>query len=253
MLKGNWDWDRTRQPKRKWKNKELGQRIKWSGPNTLEALGMPLLGVPPTQAEKEDHRRAWEVESWRCSQEQQRKLELLANELGIDTSNELWPYRLLLYLAAKEAPGFRIDWGGSPGPDPEWGELRCNSLIADVEIEKRRLKQKGLRPSVRAACRVLVATPKYEARYGKRARSEEAIKSRAASLHNNFLHCRKVSRLAVELIQGMPANQVDVLISIFSPEEGEAAAAEACVDASRAPPKREIEAPTLERRGTRRK
>ena len=223
MLKGNWDWYRKREPKRAWKNRELGQHIKWSGPDTPEAPGWQLLGVPPTQVEKEKHQRAWDAEFRRCSQERHRKLELLANEFGVDTANELWPYLLLLDLAEKVAPGFRIDWGTGRGPEPEWDDLKCNQLMADVEIEKRKLKKHGRRVSDKAACRELVATAGYDKFLGER-RTEQAKDRAAGVLQNQLLRCRNANSLASRLIETVPADATDVLISIFSPNKAEGGA-----------------------------
>ena len=115
MLKGN--WGRDRREARKWKNEQLGKPIKWTGPLTTQAPGMPLLCVPPTQAEKDEHELAWVVAFKKYIDGQLQKLPLLAQEYGIDTRIDAWPLRLLLFLAEKEARGFRLDWGRRLGPN----------------------------------------------------------------------------------------------------------------------------------------
>src|SRR5262245_24838983 len=103
MLKGNWDdWDRERRPARKWKNEQLRQRIKWTGPSTPEPEGL-LYAIAPTQAAKDEHQRAWNEAYKKYLEEQLRKLPLLAQEYGIDTQsngrNDFWALILLLALA----------------------------------------------------------------------------------------------------------------------------------------------------------
>jgi hypothetical protein len=256
VLKGNWDWDRKRRPARKWKNRQLGQRIKWSGPSTPQALGMPLLSVPPTQAEEDEHRRAWEAAYWKYREEQLRKLPLLAQECGVDTRDDGWPIRLLLFLAEKEAPGFGINWGRRPGPKPEWNDSTYTELRADIEAEKRKLKERGLQATDKAACRILVSTPKYASRYGEynRGRSEEGKDKGARLLHNRLVLARKSTGLAAKLLKLKSSPYMtDSLISIYALDPNARAAAEERITARYASYADRVAASGTSSRSTRRK
>jgi hypothetical protein len=184
MLLGDWDHDPEDDFKRKWKRKELRQPIKWTGPSpSAQSPLKAVLNLAPTKAEVKEHQRALNEAANKCFDEQLRKLPLLAQEHGIDTQsdswvgvldrNDIWILRLLLALAEKMVPGFRLDFGSRRGRR-KWKEDAQAELLADIETVKRRKNCSDLQ-----ACRILVSTKRYEARYGgnrgqskdKRARS----------------------------------------------------------------------------------
>src|SRR5262249_32288991 len=115
---------------RKWKHRELGRPVKWTGPGPQP--GGIFYEQAPTQEAKDEHERAWEAAYWKFREEQARKLPLLAQEYGIDTTSEAWPFRLLLLLAEKVAPGFRVNWGRHHGPQPTWTDSTWAELRADI-------------------------------------------------------------------------------------------------------------------------
>jgi hypothetical protein len=227
MLKGNWDGDRKRkrQPARKWKNKQLGTPIKWTGPKPQPA-GL-LFALAPTQAAKDEHQRAWDGAFRECTEEQLRKLPLLAQEYGIDTGIDHWPLELLLALAAEIVPGFRVDSGRRRGPDPQWTDITQAELRADILVEKRQLKKSGLKGTDRAACRVLVSSQKYRSRYGKysRGRSPKAIEFGAKLLNNQLVYARKSNGMVARLLKAWPGpnpHRNDSLIEAFAADPQEA-------------------------------
>jgi len=233
VLKGNWDWDRKRRSARKWKNRQLGQRIKWTGPSTPQPEGL-LYAIAPTQAAKDEHQRAWNEAYRKCFEERLRKLPLLAQEYGIDTRDDAWPIQLLLFLAEKEAPGLRIDWRGRPGPSPTtWTDSTWAELRADIEVEKRKLKQQGLRATDKQACRVLVSAPKYRRRYGKIGRGR-SIELRAKLLNNQLVYARNSKGIAAKLMKKWPGphSGIDSLISIYALDPDERAAAQERITAT---------------------
>lgn len=106
MLLGDWDHDPEDDFKRKWKRKELRQPIKWTGPSLsakspTKAL---LLDISLTKSEIEEHQRALHEAYGKYTEEQLRKLPLLAQEYGIDARgdasgivgrNDVWVLLLL--------------------------------------------------------------------------------------------------------------------------------------------------------------
>jgi hypothetical protein len=254
VLKGNWDWDRKRRPARKWKNRQLGQRIKWTGPSTAQPEDL-LYAIAPTQAAKDEHQRAWDEAYRKCFEEQLRKLPLLAQEYGIDTRADAWPIRLLLFLAEKEAPGLRIDWRGRPGPSPTtWTDSTWAALRADIEVEKRELKEQGLRATDKKACRVLVSAPKYRRRYGKIGRGR-SIELRAKLLNNQLVYARNSKGMVAKLMKKWPAisSGIDSLISAYALDLNARVAAEERITARYASYADRVAASGTSSRSTRRK
>src|SRR5262245_19017372 len=112
------DWEDDYRPK--WKHKELGEPIRWTGPPLSPRSPLKtLLNVVPTKAEREEHQCACNEADKNYVEEQLRKLPLLAQEYGMDTRsdawigiverNDVWVLWLLLTVAPKVVPGFRLD------------------------------------------------------------------------------------------------------------------------------------------------
>jgi hypothetical protein len=152
MLLGDWEHDSEDDSRPKWKHRELGQPIKWTGPPPVSPQSplKMLLNVVPTKAEIEEHQRAWNEADNKYLNEQLRKLPLLAQEYGIDTRedawvgiverNDVWVLGVLLALARKVVPGFRRDFGSRRGAR-KWNESAQAELIADIEAVKHRWRE----------------------------------------------------------------------------------------------------------------
>jgi hypothetical protein len=240
MLLGDWEHDPD--SKRKWKHKELGQPIKWTGPQLGSAQSpiKMLLGLAPTKAEIEEHQRAWNEAHYKYINEQLRKLPLLAQEYGIDTRddasvgilgrNDVWVLWVLLALARKVVPGFRLDFGSRLGAR-KWTEDLQAALIADIEAVKHRWRaeKRGKCPDLQA-CRILLSTKRFRARYGVFKLKQSTVK-RARSLHTRLGEARRaktgVARLLAKADGEFKQLLTDRVISLYTHDPQDAASAEA--------------------------
>jgi hypothetical protein len=237
------DWDDDSRPK--WKHKELGQSIRWTGPPLLSPRSplKTLLNVVPTKAEIEEHQRACNEADKKYVEEQLRKLPLLAQEYGMDTRsdawigiverNDVWVLGLLLALAPKVVPGFRLDFGSRRGAR-KWDEGAQAELIADIEAVKHRLQEQGRQCSDLQACGILVSTPRYRERYGRFSPRQSRDK-RARSLNTRLVEARNAKTWVARFLAN-PDGEIkqlwtDKVISLFAHDPEEAASAKARYDA----------------------
>jgi hypothetical protein len=245
MLLGDWEHDPEDDSRRKWKHKELGKPIRWTGPK-LRSPRSPLktmLKVVPTKAEIEEHQRAWNEADNKYFIEQLRKLPLLAQEYGIDTRddawvgiverNDVWVLGVLLALARKVVPGFRRDFGSRRGAR-KWNESAQAELMADIEAVKRREGRRKC-PDLQA-CRILVSSPRYRPRYGDFS-SRQSQDKRARSLNNRLVEARNAKTLVARLLANADGELKQLLtervISLFTHDPQDAASAKARYDARR--------------------
>ena len=239
------DWDDDSRPK--WKHKELGNPIRWTGPPVLSPR-LPLktlLKVPPTKAEIEEHQRAYNEADTKYVEEQLRKLPLLAQEYGMDTRsdawigiverNDVWVLGLLLALARKVVPGFRLDFGSRRGAR-KWDEGAQAELIADIEAVKHRRQEEERRGkcSDLQACRILVSSPRYRERYGRLSPRQSQDK-RALSLNTRLVEARKAKTWVARLLTKTNGELKQLLtaqvISLFTCDPQDAASAKVRYDA----------------------
>ena len=198
-----------------------------------------MLDVPPTKAELEEYQHALADAFGKYSEEQIRKLPLLAQEYGIETQNdawvgiakrnEVWVLLLLLALARQVVPGFKLDFGSRRGPR-DWNEIAQAQLIADVEAVKAR---KNCGDS--EACHILVTSPGYKKRYG--GNLNLSSQKRARSLNSRLVEARKaktwVARLLTNADGEIKQLLTDSVIELFASDPAEAASAKARQDALR--------------------
>jgi hypothetical protein len=246
MLVGDWEHDSEDGSKPKWKHKELRQPIRWTGPTrrTPQPPLKTLLNIAPTNAEIEEHQRAWKEADTKYVEEQLRKLQLLAQEYGIDIPsdawvgilerNDVWVLSLLLALARTVVPGFRLDFGSRRGPR-KWNEGAQAELIADIEAVKYRLQEQGRgKCSDLQACRTLVSTGRYRPRYGNYNRGQSQDK-RARSLNTRLVEARNAKTWIARLLANADGECKQLLtdraISLFACDPQEAASAKARHDA----------------------
>jgi hypothetical protein len=237
----------------KWKHRELGQRIRWTGPTLPAPWKGPalseqsplkaLLNLAPTKAETEEHRHAWNEADNKYLEEQLRKLPLLAQHYGIHTQkdawvgiverNDVWVLELLLTLARVVVPGFQLDYGARRGAR-DWTEEAQIGLMADVEAVKYRWRADGRgKCSDRQACRILFQRPVYRPRYGDFYRAQ-SIDKRAISLNNRLAEARKktiAGRLLAKFDGKIKQLLTDEIISLYGCDQSEAKAARARADA----------------------
>jgi hypothetical protein len=247
MLLGDWEHDPEDDSRRKWKHKELGRPIKWTGPRLAspQSPSKTLLQIVPTKAEIEEHQRAWNDAGYKYLNEQLRKLPLLAQEYGIDTRedawvgilerNEVWVLRVLLALARKVVPGFRRDFGSRRGAR-KWNASAQAELIADIEAVKHRRGEERRGCSDLQACRTLVSTARYRARYG-RFSPRQSLDKRARSLNSRLVEARNAKTLVARLLTNADGELkqllTDQLISTFTHDPQDAASAKTRYDALR--------------------
>jgi hypothetical protein len=223
------DWDDDSKPK--WKHKELGQPIRWTGPPILSPSSpvKTLLNVVPTKAEIEEHQRVWNEAYKKYVKEQLRKLPLLAQEYGIDTRSDAWVLGLLLALAPEVVPGFRLDFGSRRGAR-KWDEGAQAELIADIEAVKHRWQEQGRKCSDLQACRILVSNSRYRPRYGRFSRGQSRDK-RARSLNTRLVEARNAKTWVARLLTKADGELKQMLtaqvISLFTCDPQEAASAKA--------------------------
>jgi hypothetical protein len=237
------DWDDDSTPK--WKHKELVKPIRWTGPPLLSPRSplKKLLNVVPTKAEIEEHQRACNEADKKYVEEQLRKLPLLAQEYGMDTRsdawigiverNDVWVLGLLLALAPKVVPGFRLDFGSRRGAR-KWDEEAQAELIADIEAVKHRWQEQGRECSDLQACRILVSSLRYRERIGRFSRRQSRDK-RARSLNTRLVEARNgktwVALLLANADGELKQLLTDKVISLFAYDPQEAASAKARYDA----------------------
>ena len=200
----------------KWKHKELGKRIRWTGPvlpppssdwteakqwkkapdRSLQSPLQATLGLAPTKVEKEERQRALNDAENKYLGEQLRKLPLLAQHYGFDAPkdsrigiagrNDVWLLNLVLVLARELVPGFVLDVGGRQGARA-WDWVAQTRLIANIEA----VKLDGKRACGDSeACLRLVQQSKYKELYGKNPHKQSAH-LRAASLNSRLSEARK--------------------------------------------------------------
>jgi hypothetical protein len=238
------DWDDDSRPK--WKHKELGNPIRWPGPPLLSPRSplKMLLNVVPTKAEIEEHQRACNEADKKYVEEQLRKLPLLAQEYGMDTRsdawigivkrNDVWVLRLLLALAPKVVPGFRLDFGSRRGAR-KWDEGAQAELIADIEaVKHRRQEERRGKCSDLQACRILVSSPRYRERYGRFSPRQSRDK-RARSLNTRLVEARNAKTWVARLLTKADGELKQMLtaqvISLFTCDPQDAASAKARYEA----------------------
>jgi hypothetical protein len=243
MLLGDWEHDPEDDSRRKWKHKQLRQPIKWTGPPLVspQSRVKTLLQIVPTKAEIEEHQRAWNEADNRYLAEQLRKLPLLAKEYGIDTRqdawigiasrNDVWVLGVLLALARKVVPGFRLDFGSRRGAR-KWNASTQAELIADIEAVKCR---EGRRKCTDLeACHILVSSPRYRPRYGRFSPKQSQGK-RARSLNTRLVEARKAKTWVARLLANTDGEfkqlLTDRVISLFTHDPQDAASAKARHDA----------------------
>jgi hypothetical protein len=245
MLLGDWEHDPEDDSRRKWKYKELGQPIKWTGPPLVspQSRFKTVLGVVPTKAEIDEHQRAWNEADNKYLNEQLRKLPLLAQEYGIDTRddawvgiaerNDVWVLGLLVALAREVVPGFRLDFGSRRGAR-KWDEGAQAELIADIEAVKHRWQEQGRKCSDLQACRILVSSSRYRPRYGSFSRGQSEGK-RARSLNARLVEARNAKTWVARLLTKADGELKQMLtaqvISLFTCDPQEQASAKARHDA----------------------
>jgi hypothetical protein len=182
---------------------ELGHRITWTGPATVDPPTKGgLLQIPASPDEVAHHaeERAKAYELVRRAQAQ--KLKALARHYNMEVTWEtLVP--LLIRLASDTVPGFMIDYGRTPAGAPQtWTDARNAELMADVEALKRKRSCGDSE-----ACRILSVNPSYRERYGKLTH---------ASLQNQLLLARKAPGFSSKLLRQGPENALDLLIEHFA-------------------------------------
>ena len=242
MLLGDWEHDPEDDSRRKWKHKELGRPIKWTGPRLAspQSPSKMLLQIVPTKAEIEEHQRAWNEAENKYLNEQLRKLPLLAQEYGIGTRddawvgivdrNDVWVLGVLLALARKVVPGFRRDFGSRRGAR-KWNQSAQAELIADIEAVKHRLReQRRGKCSDLQACRILVSTAKYRVRYGG-FNSGQSEGKRARSLNTRLVEARNAKTWVARLLANADGEfkqlLTDRVISLFTCDPQDLASAKA--------------------------
>ena len=190
----------------KWKHKELGRRIKWTGPTlplppsdcpdqerwkkapdrSLQSPLQELLGLAPTKVEEEERQRALNDADNKYFDERLRKLPLLAQHYGFDAPkdswigiaerNDLWLLNLALVLAQELVPGFMLDVGERQGART-WDQVAQARLIADIEAVK--LDGKKACGDNEACVRLVTRSekrPEYKELYGKNPNNQSAHK-----------------------------------------------------------------------------
>jgi hypothetical protein len=248
MLLGDWEHDPEDDSRRKWKHKELGRPIKSTGPRLAspQSSSKMLLQLVPTKAEIEEHQRAWNDADYKYLNEQLRKLPLLAQEYGIDTRedawvgilerNEVWVLWVLLALARKVVPGFRRDFGSRRGAR-KWNASAQAELIADIEaVKHRRGEERRGKCSDLQACRILLSTARYRARYG-RLYPKKSLEKRVPSLNSRLVEARNAKTWVPRLLADADGEFKQLLtyrvISLFTHDPQDAASAKARYDALR--------------------
>jgi hypothetical protein len=186
-----------------------------------------LFAIHPNQADAEEHQRACNNAYKRYRDEQLRKLPLLAVKYGIDPSSPDALLQLLLFLAAKDSPGFRLD-RGRRGPPKTWDESKHAELMADIAAVQR-----SKACSDQNACKILLTSPRYRSRYDSY-NPKGSLENRSKSLHNRLLEARKARTIATTFLPGMKDYGIDVLIENFGADPDDVKAAQARLTAHKA-------------------
>jgi hypothetical protein len=178
---------------------ELGHRITWTGPATVDPPTKGgLLQIPASPDEVAHHDEEWAKAFELVQRARARKLKALARHYNMEVTWEtLVP--LLIRLASDTVPGFMIDYGKTRAGAPQyWTDARNAELMADVEVLKRRLSCGDSE-----ACSILSKNSRYSERYGKNTH---------ASLQNQLLLARKAPGFSSKLLRQGPENALDLLI-----------------------------------------